>query len=217
MFRDRKEAGAQLARKLGSYRRKNAVVLALPRGGVVTGYEIAAALELPLDIIAVRKIGHPLSPEYAIGAVDENGARILNEAEAAAVDQKWLAEETGRQREEAQRRSRLYRAGRSPERLAGKVALIVDDGIATGITMRLAVHAVKAQKPEKIIVATPVAPPEALRALEEAGADEVVVLEPPEEFMGAVGSHYMSFEQVEDGEVIRLLRSAHENRNNNSD
>src|SRR3989344_2501017 len=118
MFTDRKEAGEQLAKKLESYRGKDAIVLALPRGGVVTGYEIARVLELPLDIIAVRKIGHPGSSEYAIGAVDENGMRIMNEAEASTIDQEWLLEETARQQEEAKRRSSLYREGKAPQSLA---------------------------------------------------------------------------------------------------
>ena len=209
MFTDRKEAGKKLAEKLVAYRGTDTVVLALPRGGVVTGHEVAKALTLPLDIIAVRKIGHPSSPEYAIGAVDEHGTRILNETEAAAVDQKWLAEETGRQKEEAKRRSTAYRESRAPEILAGKAAIIVDDGIATGLTMRLAVRAVKAQNPQKIIVAVPVAPAESLQTLKQEGADDTVVLEPPEEFLGAVGAHYVRFEQVEDAEVIRLLQSAH--------
>lgn len=216
MFTDREDAGRQLAKKLEQYRGKEAVVLALPRGGVVTGYEIAEALKLPLDIIAVRKIGHPSSPEYAIGAVDEKGITILNETETTALDQVWLREEIGRQRKEAQRRSTVYRQKRIPMSLAGKTAIIVDDGIATGLTMRLAVRSLKAQKPEKIIVAVPVAPSESLRVLKNEGVDEIIVLEPPAEFMGAVGAHYVRFAQVEDEEVIRLLQSTHEARDKNT-
>lgn len=206
MFRDRAEAGRQLAKKLSQYRGQDAVVLALPRGGVVVGFEVARSLGLPLDIIAVRKIGHPFHPEYAIGAVDEKGMKILNEAETAAVNQKWLAEETERQREETKRRGTTYREGRKPVAVAGEVAIIVDDGIATGLTMRLAVRSVRAQKPAKIVVAVPVAPPDSLRTLKDEGADEILVYEPPEEFMGAVGSHYMRFDQTTDEEVIRLLQ-----------
>lgn len=209
MFKDRTDAGSRLADKLIAYRGKNAVVLALPRGGVVTGEKIARALSLPLDIIAVRKIGHPGNPEYAIGAVDENGVTILNEGETAAVEKRWLVGETGRQLQEAKRRSALYRGGRKPATLSGGIAIIVDDGIATGLTMRLAVRSAKAQKPAKIVVAVPVAPPESVSDLKEEGADDVIVLEPPEEFMGAVGAHYLQFDQVEDDEVIRLLRSVH--------
>ena len=208
MFADRKEAGRRLARKIEAYRGTNALVLALPRGGVVVGFEVARALGLLLDILAPRKIGHPFHPEYAIGAVDEHGTKILNEAEAAAVDQAWLLGETERQKAEAERRIRAYRGERKAAEIGGKTVIIVDDGIATGLTMRLAVRSVKARKPERIVVAVPVAPPESPRALTDEGADEVVVLEPPGEFMGAVGAHYARFEQVEDAEVVRLMRAA---------
>lgn len=207
MFTDRQEAGKQLARELERYRGKNAVVFALPRGGVVLGYEVAKALDLPLDIIAVRKIGYPGNPEYAIKATDEYGTTASNEVETATIDKQWLAAETARQQQEAKRRSTLYRAGRKPATVGGRVAIIVDDGIATGLTMRLAVCVVKKQRPEKIVVAVPVAPQEAVGTLYQEGADEVLVLEPPEEFLGAVGAHYLRFDQVGDDEVIRLMSS----------
>lgn len=206
VFKDRRAAGKLLAQKLLEYRAKDAVILALPRGGVIPAYEIAKALGLPLDIIAARKIGHPNSSEYAIGAVDENGTILMNKQEAAAVDARWLNEETKRQKEEAMRRARVYRDGRKPVELAGKVVIIVDDGIATGLTMRLAVMVAQMKRPKKIIVAVPVAPPEAVAELERMGA-EVILLERPEEFLGAVGSHYLEFAQVNDVEVIRLLKS----------
>lgn len=208
MFRDRKDAGERLARKLASYRGENAVVLVLPRGGVVLGYEVATALKLPLDIVAVRKIGHPSSPEYAIGAVDENGITILNEAETTSVDPSRLEAEIARQKAEAMRRSAVYRAGKEPVSLAEKTAILIDDGIATGLTMRLAVRSVKAQGAKRIIVAVPVAAGESLRALKAEGADECLVLEPPEGFASAVGAHYLQFPQVEDDEVVRLLTAA---------
>src|SRR3989338_2487795 len=205
MFKDRSDAGRQLAEKLAPYRGKHAVVLALPRGGVVIGYEIARALSLPLDIIAVRKVGAPDNPEYAIGAVGADGTAILNDAEAAMIDKTWLAGEIAAQKKEARRRGRVYRAGRKPLGIAGKTAIIVDDGIATGLTMRVAVRSAKAEKAEKVVVAVPVAPPASVHALSEEGADQVVVLEPPEEFLGAVGAHYIRFEQIEDDEGIRLM------------
>lgn len=207
MFLDRAEAGKQLAKKLALHSRKDVVVLALPRGGLVLSAQIAKSLKAPLDIIAVRKIGHPLHPEYAIGAIDEYGTQILNEAETAKLDQRWLAEESRRQQIEAQRRSLLYRGGKSPVSLTGKTVILVDDGIATGFTMRLAVLSARAQKPKKIIVAVPVAPPEAVEVLVREGA-EVLVLEPPEHFLGAVGAHYVHFAQVGDEEVIRIMRTA---------
>lgn len=205
-FTDRQEAGRLIAEKLSKYRGQDAVVLVLPRGGVVTGYEIAKELSLPLDIIAVRKIGHPMAPEYAIGAVGESGEKILNETETASVDQVWLKEEIAREEKEARRRGVVYREGRKALEIAGKTVIIVDDGIATGLTMRFAVRFAKARKPEKIIVAVPVAPEEALRTLKDEGVDEIVALLPPEEFLGSVGAHYLSFDQVEDEEVIRLMR-----------
>ena len=197
MFKNRREAGQKLAKKLEVYRGAKAIVIALPRGGVVVGYEVARALSLPFDIIVVRKIGHPTNPEYAIGAVDEIGTTILNEDETATVDTEWLREEIAREQKEAKRRSLLYRKGRKSPNLSGKIIII--------LTMRLAVRSVKAQKPEKIIVAVPVASAESLRVEKDEGAHEIVVLEPPEEFVGAVGAHYLRFEQVEDEEVIRLL------------
>lgn len=199
-----------MGKKLSQYRGKSAVVLALPRGGVVLGFEVARSLGLPLDIIAIRKVGHPHHPEYAIGAVDEHGERILNETEAATVGKDWLKQETEREVAEAKRRSRVYRGGKPAEQLNEKIVILVDDGIATGLTMQLAVRSVRAQKPSKVIVAVPVAPVESLGTIKEEGADDVVVLEPPEEFMGAVGAHYTRFDQTGDEEVISLLKSAYE-------
>lgn len=204
MFRDRKDAGLQLAKKLAKYRAGNAIVLALPRGGVVAGYEIARALELPLDIAVVRKVGHPLSPEYAICAVDERGTLLCNEQEAASVDRAWLKAEIERQKREALRRIAVYRGKREPISLAGKIAIIVDDGVATGLTIRLAIASVKVQKPARAIVAVPVVSAEAARDIMQT-ADQLVFLEPPEDFLGAVGAHYEEFEQVGDEEVIQLL------------
>lgn len=205
MFSDRKEAGTILARQLETLAGKDTVVLALPRGGVVLGAEVAEHLGAPLDIIAPRKIGHPLHPEYAIGAVDEKGTRILNEREAASVDQKWLEEETKRQQEEAERRVKTYRGKKKPLELKGKTVILVDDGIATGLTMQLAVRRAVAEGASRIIITVPVAPRDSLDMLAQESA-EILVLEPPENFLGAVGAHYQHFEQISDEEVIGLLR-----------
>ncbi len=207
MIRDRHDAGAQLAQKLQKYKNTDAIVLALPRGGVVVGYEVARALSLPFDIIATRKIGHPSNSEYAIGAVDANGLTVFNETEIASVDGLWLKEEIGKQKKEAERRTKIYRGSKAHIDIAGKIAIIVDDGIATGYTMRLAVRAAKKGNPEKIIVAVPVASLESVTEIKREGADEIILLESPEEFLGAVGAHYQEFDQVEDGEVISLLNS----------
>lgn len=217
MFANRTQAGQKLALKLKDYQGTDAVVIALPRGGVVVGFEIARILSLPLDIMIIRKIGHPMNPEYAVGAIDESGVSLLNEAEAAAIDQNWLAEESKRQMDEAKRRSSTYRKNNQRPALKDKVVIIADDGIATGFTMRLAVKTISKERPKKIIVAVPVAPPESLLELQKEGADKIIVLENPEEFMGAVGAHYQEFEQVQDDEVIRLLQDAHGARNKNKD
>ena len=210
MFKNRSDAGKKLAERLWRYKNSNAIVLALPRGGVVVGYEIARLLGLPLDIVVARKIGHPQNPEYAICATDEKGTFLCNEAETRLVDQDWLKKEIERQRKEAKRRISVYRGGKKPFPITDKVAIIIDDGIATGLTMRLAIKATRGQKPERIIIAIPVAPSDIVREFRRE-VDEVVVLESPEDFMEAVGAHYREFEQVKDDTVIRLAleKSSH--------
>ena len=202
MFTNRTEAGRILAKKLESYRDNKVVVFALPRGGVATALPIARELGAPLDLIIPRKIGHPSSPEYAIAAIAENGHMVGNE--------EWLESEKERQKKEAQRRRELYLKDIPPVPVENKTAILVDDGVATGLTMRVAVLELKHRNPKKIIVAVPVAPPESIRKLREEGADEIIVLEPPEEFMGAVGAHYESFAQVEDAEVVEIIQNYHE-------
>lgn len=194
-----------LAAKLDAYKGKKTIVLALPRGGVVVGCEIAKQLDAALDIIAVRKIGYPENPEFAVCAVDEKGTLLCDPMQRSLIDKKYLKEETERQQNEAKRRSKVYRIGRGPLPLAGRIVILTDDGIATGLTMRLAVRSVKAQSPKKIIVAVPVAPEEVASIIKKE-VDEFVVLEPPEGFLGAVGAHYLDFAQVEDDEVIELMK-----------
>ena len=206
MFFDRREAGKQLAEKLKKYAVENAVVLVLPRGGVVVGYEVARSLGCPLDIVVTRKVGYPDNPEYAILAVDSLGTTLANVAETAYVDAAWLQKETEKQKEEAARRITLFRGGSSPVPLSGKTVILVDDGIATGLTMRLAIQAVRKENPARVIVAVPVCPPDVAAILKKE-ADEFFVLEDPREFAGAVGAHFESFPQVEDEEVIRLLHA----------
>lgn len=203
-FVDRVEAGRQLAAKLSKYRGQ-AVVYGLPRGGVVTGAEIAKELEVPLDLILVRKIGHPANPEYAICAVAEDGEPVCNESERANVPDQWFKITLSEARAENERRRQEY----FPEdyqapRVTGKIAILVDDGIATGLTMEAAVEAVRMRNPKKIVVAVPVAPADSVEDLQVA-ADEVIMLDNPENFRGAVGAHYQNFPQVEDDEVIELL------------
>lgn len=205
MFIDRKDAGNRLAKKLLEYRGKNAVVLALPRGGVAVGYEIARALNLPLDIVVVRKIGHPDNPEYAICAVDEKGSLLCNEIEIRYINQNWLKEETLRQKNEALRRIKVYRGGRNIEEISGKIVILADDGIATGLTVRAAIQSIRKENPRELVIAIPVAPHEVIIELRKE-ADAVIVLDDAEDYLGAVGAYYDYFPQVSDEEVIELLR-----------
>src|SRR3989344_1657662 len=142
-FKDRADAGRKLAHALNKFKGRQGVVYALPRGGVVLGVEIAQALHMPLDLVIPRKIGHPISPEYAIGAVVENGEKVCNEMEVARIDPEWFRREVERERQEARRRRELYLGGREPAPVEGKTAIIVDDGIATGLTMEVAIRDVK--------------------------------------------------------------------------
>lgn len=207
MFVDRKDAGNRLAQKLSKYRGENALVLALPRGGVVVGYEIARALNLPFDIVVVRKIGHPANPEYAICAVNEEGLSLCNEAEIKFVDQNWLKEETLRQKNEALRRIEVYRGGRDSEEISGKTAILVDDGIATGLTIRAAIKSIQKKNPKELVVAVPVAPHEMITELRQE-TDAIIVLNDAEDYLGAVGAYYKDFPQVSDEEVVELLKQA---------
>lgn len=205
-FKDRVEAGGKLAEFLKNIKGTDAVVYALPRGGVVVGAEIARTIKAPLDLIITRKIGHPMSPEYAIGAVAENGDRVLNEDEAMSIPEEYLNEETQRQRIEAKRRRQVYLGDRQPVSCKGKTAILVDDGIATGLTMKAAIQElIKHYDPLNIIVATPVAPKEAVEELEKQGVEVVSILK-TKEFLGAIGAYYQNFTPVEDTEVEKILK-----------
>lgn len=206
VFQDRAAAGATLAERLAPYKGADTVILALPRGGVAVAAPVAELLAALLDIIAVRKIGDPRSPEYAIGATDERGETLFSEGGHSGVDPIWLKKEIAREQKEAQRRAKLYRGGRTPIPLRGKTVIVVDDGIATGLTMRLAVRVIQAAGPARIIVAVPVASAEAVADIKAMGV-EIVILDPPEDFAGAVGSHYVEFAQVSDAEVIETLKT----------
>lgn len=212
MFIDRTDAGKQLAEALGSYKGQAVVVYALPRGGVVLGVEVARALDAPLDLIVVRKIGHPLSPEYAIGAVSADGDIVINPEETSTLDPTWLKAEAARQLKEANRRRELFLRGREPVDVRHKIAILVDDGIATGLTIEAAIQQLRRLQPDKIILAAPVAAPETsvkLRPL----VDDLVLLRVPRGVFGAIGAFYENFEQVPDGDVVELMKAqAHESR-----
>jgi|GEM_PF-99888 len=204
-FRDRREAGQKLAKALEAYRGTDAVVYALPRGGVVLGAEIKKALGLPLDLAIARKVGHQYNREYAICAVTESGEPVCDEEERTRADPAWLEQAIAREREEAARRRERYLGGRPAIPATGKTAILVDDGIATGLTMLAAIREIRARQPREIVVAIPVAPRDTTRRLETEGA-RVTALEIPELFLGAVGMYYADFHAVTDEEVIALLR-----------
>lgn len=208
-FADRREAGQLLARRLTAYaNRDDVVVLGLPRGGVPVALEVASALHAALDVFVVRKLGFPGHAEFAMGAIASGGVRVLNEEIGAAympskdvIDRIAQAEGV-----ELERREHAYRNGRAPVAIQGRIAILVDDGLATGSTMRAAVAAVRRLKPARIVVAVPVASVEARDAL-AAEADEMVCLRTPDPF-SAVGLWYVDFGQTTDEEVCELLAMA---------
>jgi predicted phosphoribosyltransferase len=204
-FRDRSDAATQLAAALQGFRGKNPLVLAIPRGAVPMGKVLAEKLEGELDIVLVRKLRAPGSPEFAVGAIDESGwAYIANYAGEVGADEAYLREEKARQLETLRKRRAEYTPHRAAHDVAGRIAIVVDDGLATGATMIAALHAVRARKPARLVCAVPVAAPESLEKVRPY-ADEIVCLDAPPEFH-AVSQFYASFPQVEDEEVMRLLR-----------
>lgn len=206
MFKDRVEAGKKLAKKLSGL--NNPVCLAIPRGGVIIGLEVAKRLECPLDIIVARKLGAPGNPELAIGAVTAEGDLVLDEAliERIEASPEYILEKQEEQMKEADRREKTYRSGRKSLSLKGKTAILTDDGLATGATMEVAVRSVRRKKASRVIVAVPIAPLETVERLKKS-VDGVVVLAAPESFW-AIGQFYADFPQVSDDEVIKVLKES---------
>jgi putative phosphoribosyl transferase len=209
IFEDRADAGRALASVLRAYgEAKDAIVLALPRGGVPVGFEIAQALGLPLDVLVVRKLGLPWQPELAMGAIASGGALVLNEdvLRFGGAREGVLEQVRRRELQELERREKAYRGARLPLDMAGRTGILVDDGLATGATMEAAVKALGALGAKRVVVAVPVASPEARERI-AALADEVVCLESPAHF-SAVGQWYRDFRQTSDTEVGELLDRA---------
>nr|WP_315165377.1 phosphoribosyltransferase family protein [uncultured Flavobacterium sp.] len=200
LLKDREEAGILLTEKLKKYQNSNTVVLAIPRGGVPIGYEIAKKLHLPLDIVLSKKIGHPNNTEYAIGAVSMDSITLKEHPD---VSQKYIEEEITRLRKLLRNKYDLYMGSRKPMDIEGKNIIIVDDGIATGNTLLASIAMLRKRKPAKIIVAVPVLPADALSAFNR-NVDELVYLIAAKNFRG-VGAFYEEFHQVEDEEVINML------------
>lgn len=210
LFADRSEAGRALALQLSQLALYAPVVLALPRGGVPVALEIARVLKAPLDLLLVRKIGVPWQPELAVAAiVDGDPPEVVVDEEiqrATGVDDAYISSEAARQTDELQRRRRVYLRGRPVVPLLGRTAIVVDDGIATGTTVRAALKALRRRGTAEIVLAVPVAPRETIDAL-RAQVDRIVVLSQPEPFY-AIGPYYRDFHQVEDAEVVAALSAA---------
>jgi len=205
LFADREQAAALLAERLAAYRDADALVLVIPRGAAPMGRVIADALHADLDVVLVRKLGAPGNPEFAVGAVDESGTmHVADYAAIAGADHSYLQHERARQLQRIHEQRRLYSQGRPPIDPAGRVVIVVDDGLATGETMVAALVALRRQSPAKLVCAVPVASADALARV-RALADEVVCLSVPPHF-GGVGAFYLRFDQVEDEEVVAALR-----------
>src|ERR1700687_2200903 len=206
LFRDRREAGRLLAAKLTAYaNRPDVIVLALPRGGVPVAYEVARGLGTPLDVFVVRKLGVPGYEELAMGAIATGGVRVLNDqlVERLGIGEQTIEAIAARERQELERRERLYRGDRPPPDVRGRTVILVDDGLATGATMYAAIEALRQQNPARIVVAVPTASPETCEEM-KTKADEVICAITPEPFH-AVGRWYRDFSQTTDEEVGVLL------------
>ena len=207
-FKDRSDAGRKLAAALAGYESQQPVILALPRGGVPVAAEVAARLHAPLDLILVRKIGVPAQPEFAMGAVVDGGSPIVVRNEdvirLAGIDETDFKKVCDSELAEIERRRLRYLGSRERAEITGHTAIVIDDGIATGATMRAALRATRTRNPRKLVLAVPVAPSESIVAMREE-AEEVICLE-DHEFFGAIGFYYRDFRQVSDEEVIEMLK-----------
>jgi len=207
MFNDRNDAARQLAAALKTYRGQNPLILAIPRGAVPMAKIIAEELQGSFDVVLVRKLRAPYQPELAIGSIDESGwAYIADHAASTGASQNYIESEKQAQMETIRKRRSQYTPIRPPIDPAGRIVIVIDDGLATGATMISALHGLRASSPAKLICAVPVAPPDTLKRV-AAMADEVICLETPE-FFQAVGQFYRNFSQVEDDEVIEILRGS---------
>jgi predicted phosphoribosyltransferase len=208
VFEDRAHAGAQLAERLEAYRGRDVLILGIPRGGVPVAAEVARRLDAELDIVVARKLGAPFQPELAIGAVTANGGRYLDEAlvHEAGVTDDYLEAVTANEEAEAHRREERFRGKRPAPRIERRTVIVIDDGLATGATMRAAVRSVRKGRPARVVVAVPVGPPATCAAL-RGEADDVVALHEPEPFL-AVGVHYRDFRPTAEREIERLLQAS---------
>jgi predicted phosphoribosyltransferase len=208
VFQDREDAGRQLAKRLEAFKGENPIVLGLPRGGVVVAFEVARALGVPRDVQVARKLGAPSNPELGIGAIAPGSVRVLDDyaIRVLGLHQDEIEQITAEEELELDRRLRLFRGDQPALHLTGRTVILVDDGLATGVTARAAVRSLRRQAPERLILAVPVSSPETAASLREE-VDVLVVLSTPENFH-AVGQFYRNFQQTSDDEVLRLLKAA---------
>lgn len=211
IFKDRRDAGKQLAKELVKYKgQDDAIVLGLPRGGVPVAFEVAESLKLPLDVFIVRKLGVPGQPELAMGAIASGGIQVLNDSvvRRAGISESQIDDVAQQEREELKKREKAYRGARPDIDLQGKTVLLVDDGLATGASMRAAISALREHNPDKIIVAVPTAPPDTCQEFEP-DVDQIICLRTPTPFWG-VGGSYQNFSQTTNEEVRELLNQANQ-------
>ncbi|MDN6625928.1 MAG: hypothetical protein L0K82_01750 [Pisciglobus halotolerans] len=216
LFKNRQEAGKLLAAVLKERQLKDPVVLALPRGGVPLAAIIAKEIQAPLDLILVRKIGHPFHPEYAIGALTEEEEPMMNKEERRQLDEEWFSKEVAELRLENKRRRGVYLKDHKRIPLENRTVLIVDDGAATGFTLLSAIDAVRKQSPKEIIAAVPVSPLDTAEKIRKQ-ADQLILLEEPHLFRGAIGAHYIDFSQLTDEEVRDYLKKGQPSTNKKSE
>jgi putative phosphoribosyl transferase len=211
-FEDRRDAGRRLAAKLSRFRDERPVVFALPRGGVPVGYEISRKLDAPLDVFVSRKLGAPDQPEFGIGAVAVGGVRILNRdvIRRLGIPDEYLERVTARELAEVNLRLRYFRGDRPELRVGGRTTILVDDGLATGVTARAAVAALRRRRPRRLILAAPVCAAQTAKIF-LAEVDELICLKTPSD-LGAIGFWYRDFEQTPDAEVVQLLEKARSER-----
>ena len=212
LFEDREDAGRRLAERLRHYADENPVVFALPRGGVPVGFEVSRSLNAPLEVIVARKLGAPGQPEFGIGAVALGSVRVLNEraVQALGIPDDYLDRIAEKETAEAERRLRLFRGDLPYPDLSGRTAILVDDGLATGVTARAAVEALKLRKPGRLVLAAPVCAAQTAE-LFRSKVDELVCLVAPSD-LGAIGLWYKNFDQTTDEEVVQLLEKARDER-----
>lgn len=207
-FRDRRDGGRMLARSLEHYREQSPVIFALPRGGVPVAYEVARALDAPLDVLVARKLGAPDQPEFGIGAVAPGGVRVLNEdaVRRLGIPEEYLGRITAQETAEVERRLRHFRGDLPETPVAGRTAILVDDGLATGVTARAGIEALRLKGPGRLVLAAPVCAAQTAEHLRPEVDDLVCLMCPPD--LGAIGFWYADFDQTADEEVVNLLEEA---------